>query len=47
MAINKTAKNIYIKVNGAYTIRAGTITETANKITITAIKGNLSLISNK
>nr|WP_315240601.1 hypothetical protein [uncultured Flavobacterium sp.] len=47
MAINKTAKNIYIKVNGAYTIRAGTFTETANKITITATKGNLSLISNK
>nr|WP_315239268.1 hypothetical protein [uncultured Flavobacterium sp.] len=47
MAINKTAKNIYIKVNGAYTISAGTFIETANKITITATKGNLNLISNK
>lgn len=47
MAINKTAKNMYINVKGTHTVIAGTITKTAEKITITATKGNLNLISNK
>ena len=47
MAIIKKAKNITIKVNKDYTLVAGTITEIADKITITATKGNLTLSSNK
>lgn len=47
MAIIKKAKNITIKVNKDYTLVAGAITEIADKITITATKGNLTLSSNK
>ena len=47
MAIIKKAKNITIKVNKDYTLIAGTITEIADKITVTATKGNLTLSSNK
>ncbi|HEX8577091.1 MAG TPA: hypothetical protein VF677_12425 [Flavobacterium sp.] len=47
MGINKSAKNINIYVKGNYTIKAGTITEIADKITISATNGNLTLTSNK
>lgn len=47
MAIIKTAKNITINVKGQYTMIAGTITEVAHKIIITATKENLVLGSNK
>lgn len=47
MAIIKKAKNISIKVNKNYIVVAGTITEFAEKITLTATKDNLILSSNK
>lgn len=47
MGIIKKAKNITIKVNKNYTLVAGTITEIADKITVTATKRNLTLSSNK
>ena len=47
MAIIKKAKNMYIAVRGTHTVIAGTIMETADKITITATKENLTLGSNK
>ncbi|KMQ67968.1 hypothetical protein ACM39_11595 [Chryseobacterium sp. FH2] len=47
MAIIKQAKNMNITVKGTYTVIAGSITEIADKITITATTGNLTLSSNK
>ncbi|MFK7106455.1 hypothetical protein [Flavobacterium oreochromis] len=48
MAINKTAKNITIVVNGEYkSIVGGTKEVIANEINITATEGDLTLISNK
>lgn len=47
MGIYKRAKNMHIIVKGKHTVIAGEIIKIANKITITATKGNLNLISNK
>jgi hypothetical protein len=47
MAINKNAKNLYIKLKNNYTCFAQTIYETAEKVEIIATKENLTLISNK
>ena len=47
MAIIKQAKNIKVQVNKGYTVRAGSITEVADKINIEAYKDNLVLNSGK
>jgi hypothetical protein len=47
MAINKSAKNLYIKVKGNYISQSQTFLETAEKVEIVATKENLTLISNK
>jgi hypothetical protein len=47
MAINKTAKNLYVTVKNKYTSTARTFKETAEKITIVATEGDLKLISNR
>ncbi|WP_456312446.1 hypothetical protein [Pseudomonas shirazensis] len=47
MAINKTAKNLKIKITKNYTCMAKEIDETSGKIEIVATKENLTLISDK
>lgn len=47
MAIIKQAKNIRINVKNNYTSVSGSLTETADSITIEATDGNLTLASNK
>lgn len=47
MAINKTAKNLNIKIKNNYTSYFGTIHETAEKVVIVATKENLTFISGK
>ncbi|EKT3967465.1 hypothetical protein NTJ12_002556, partial [Flavobacterium psychrophilum] len=47
MAINKTAKNMYINIKGTHTVIAKEIVITAEKVSIIATKGDLTLISNK
>ncbi len=47
MAINKNAKNLYVKIKHNYTCTAQAIYETAEKVEIIATKENLTLISNK
>ncbi|MNY52261.1 hypothetical protein D3C86_1879120 [compost metagenome] len=47
MAINKTAKNLYVRIKGNYISESKIFLETAEKIEIVATKENLKLISNK
>ncbi|WP_269236280.1 hypothetical protein [Flavobacterium flavigenum] len=47
MAINKNAKNLYVRLKGNYNSESQTFLETAEKVEIVAIKENLKLISNK
>jgi hypothetical protein len=47
MAILKQAKNINIFVKGDYIVKAGKLTEIADKINIEAKNDDLTLISNK
>lgn len=47
MAINKTAKNLKIKIRENYICFAKTINEESDKIEIVARKRNLTLASNK
>jgi hypothetical protein len=47
MAINKTAKNMYITIAGDFTRTAKEIEKTSEKITILATKGDIELISNR
>ncbi|WP_160317963.1 hypothetical protein [Chryseobacterium sp. ERMR1:04] len=48
MAIRKTAKNIWIKVNNSYHLRVGQkVEKIAEKINAEAKQGNLVLASNK
>nr|WP_294924762.1 hypothetical protein [uncultured Flavobacterium sp.] len=47
MAINKTAKNLYIRIKDNYLTQSQTFLETSEKIEIVATKGNLILNSNK
>lgn len=47
MAINKSAKNLYIRIKDNYINLSQTFVETAEKIEIVATKENLNLISNK
>ena len=47
MAIIKQAKNIKVIVNKSYSVKAGKITEIADRINIESFKENLSLNSNK
>lgn len=47
MAINKTAKNLKIKIKNTHMSFSGTMQETAEKVEIIATKENLTLISVK
>jgi hypothetical protein len=47
MAINKSAKNLYIRIKGNYISQSQTFLETAEKVEIVATKENLNLISSK
>lgn len=47
MAINKNAKNLYIKIENKYFSVAKTFIETAEKVEVVATEKNLSLVSNK
>lgn len=47
MAINKTARNLNIKIKNSYISSAKTIHEESGKIVIVAAKVNLTLASNK
>ena len=47
MAINKTAKNLSVKIREKYICIAKESTETSDKIEIVATKENLTLMSNK
>jgi hypothetical protein len=47
MAINKTAKNLYIRIKGSYISQSQNFKETAEKIELVATKKNLTLNSNK
>lgn len=47
MAINKTAKNLTIKIKNNYTCFAKTIYETSGKVEIVGTKDNLTLVSNR
>ncbi|WP_185965947.1 hypothetical protein [Flavobacterium sp. ZT3R18] len=47
MAINKSAKNLYITIDNKYYSLAKTFVETADKVEIIATEENLTLISNK
>lgn len=47
MAINKSAKNLTVKIKNNYFCMAQTIHETAEKVEIIATKENLILNSNK
>lgn len=47
MAINKTAKNLYIRIKGNYISESKIFLETAEKIEIVATEENLNLTSNK
>jgi hypothetical protein len=47
MGIFKTAKNLTVTIENKHTITAKTIEETAEKVTIVATHGDLSLISNR
>ena len=47
MAIIKQAKNIKVVVNKDYFVKAGKITEIADKVNVESFKENLSLNSNK
>lgn len=47
MAINKTARNLNIKIKNSYISLAKTIHEESGKIEIVATKENLTLASNK
>lgn len=47
MAINKTAKNLYITVDTKYYGTSQKFIETAEKVEIVATEKNLTLLSNK
>lgn len=47
MAINKTAKNLYVKVYKSYDSNAKKVQETAEKVEIVATQENLKLLCNK
>jgi phage gp45-like len=47
MAINKSAKNLYITIDNKYYSLSKTFIETAEKIEIVATEKNLTLLSNK
>ena len=47
MAINKSAKNLYITIENKYYSMAKTFVETAEKVEIVATEKNLTLLSNK
>lgn len=47
MAINKSAKNLYVTIDNKYYSIAKTFVETAEKVEIIATEENLTLISNK
>jgi len=47
MAINKTAKNLYIKLYKSYDSKAKQVEETSEKVEIVATKENLQLLCNK
>jgi len=47
MAINKTARNLNVKIKNGYTSLSKTIHEESGKIEIVATKENLTLTSNK
>jgi hypothetical protein len=47
MAINKTAKNLYVTIENKYYSISQKFEETAEKIEIVATEKNLTLLSNK
>jgi hypothetical protein len=47
MAINKTAKNLRVKIKNVYTSFSKTLQETSGKVEIVATKENLTLYSAK
>jgi hypothetical protein len=47
MAINKTAKNLKVKIKNNYTSFSKTLQETSEKVEIVATKENLTLYSGK
>jgi hypothetical protein len=47
MAINKSAKNLYVTINNKYYSLSKTFIETAEKVEIVATEKNLTLLSNK
>lgn len=47
MAINKSAKNLYIRIKNNYIHQSQIFLETADKVEIVATKENLTLNSNK
>jgi hypothetical protein len=47
MAINKSAKNLYITVENKYYSLSKAFVETAEKVEIIATEENLTLVSNK
>ncbi|WP_157956101.1 hypothetical protein [Flavobacterium kingsejongi] len=47
MAINKTAKNLYITITQTYSTSSKTFLENAEKVEVVATGTNLTLISNK
>ena len=47
MAINKTAKNLYVTLCKSYDSKAKKVEETAEKVEIVATKENLKLLCNK
>ncbi len=47
MAINKSAKNLYVTIDNKYYSISKTFIETSEKVEIVATKDNLTLVSNK
>ncbi|SMP37265.1 hypothetical protein [Flavobacterium hercynium] len=47
MAINKSAKNLYVTIKESYFSQSKTFIETSEKVELVATKENLTLSSNK